>query len=412
MLEYSIFKSLIKDKQIYTSYYKYIKNITLEKELTIILNTINNYYIEYTEHTYISKDELISYLNYLYPILNNKETILTIIDNIYTIDTSDSLTSLLIKQLIEKDYINKIVQLGIPLLQGEKTSVLADIELLIKEAKADIQISSEEDEVFVTDTLEELLDDSDVTNGLTWRLKCLNEALGPLQGGTLGHIFARPDTGKTTCVISEIAHFAKQLAGTDDKILWILNEEKAQRLKKRLYCAIVGASEEAIRKNIFKAKEIFDKHGGNNILIRYNPSADIGEVEELIKMYQPKVVIIDQGDKIEIASGKKDSETMILQKLYKYFRKLCGNYNTDIITVGQCGSEGEGRKWLRQAWMNNSKTAKAGELDWALGIGKDLEANDSDNRRYFHFCKNKLNKGQHLREVVLIDTEKARYKDI
>ncbi len=726
MLEYSIFKSLLKDKTIYTSYYKYIKDIILEKELTIILNTINKYYIEYTEHSYISKDELVSYLNYLYPILKNKELIINIINNIYTIDTSDSLVSLLIKQLIEKDYINKIVQEGIPLLQGEKTTVLDEVELLVKEARAAIQVSSEEESIFVEDSLEELLDESDSTVGLRWRLKVFNDALGPLQGGTLGHIFARPDcysedteiltssgwkmfshltssdkvaqvlpnrdinfvvpsnyikqkyvgdmyhihgslnrmdllvtpnhrmmytlydktqrikqakdiiyfqgvktytsakkltgikqltpyerfliayqadgstarqgctgqrckhftvrfnfskqrkserlkyilnqtnlkyhikteksrpnyfvyyvecptlppkdfswidlnqistewcksfidelsywdgtrrtnerfgfsttctsvsetvqaicaigdiscyyhktnptnpkhnsvinlslrinhkpldgqniqkerifyngniycvtvpsgllivrrnkrvticgnSGKSTCVISELAYFAKQLAGTDEKILWVLNEEKAQRLKKRLYCAIVGASEEMIRQNILKAKEIFQKHGGDNILIRYNPSIDFIELEELIKVHKPVVTIIDQGDKVSIPVNKGASETQLLQKLYKNFRRLCGLYNTDIITVGQCGSEGEGRKWLRQAWMNNSKTGKPGELDWALGIGKDLDASDTDNRRYFYFCKNKLNRGQHLKEIVLMDAEKARYKDM
>ncbi len=413
MLEYSILKSLVKDKTIYTSYYKYIKDISLEKELITILKTIDNYYTEYPEHTYISKDELINYFNYLYPILKDKQIYLDIINNIYNIDTSDSLTSSLIKQLIEKDYVNKIIQLGIPILQGENKGVLTEMGILLKEAEAAIQLSSQpEESVFVDDSLEELLDSSDDSVGLRWRLKVCNEALGPLQGGTLGHCFSRPDSGKTTFIISELAYFARQLADTDKKILWILNEEKATRLKKRLYCAIVGASEEKIRQNIFKAKELFEKHGGNNILIRYNPSIDILEVEELIKTYNPVLCVIDQGDKVAIKASKKESETQILQKLYQEFRRIGSTYNVDIITVGQCGAEGEGKKWLRQAWMNNSKTGKSGELDWALGIGKDLDAADTDDRRYFYFCKNKLKNGQHLKDVVLIDTAIARYKDI
>jgi hypothetical protein len=67
--------------------------------------------------------------------------------------------------------------------------------------------------------------------------------------------------------------------------------------------------------------------------------------------------------------------------------------------------------------VDSSKTAKQGEADWILGIGK--ESDNTSNARYFNISKNKLIGDKdtlpdlrHGNQAVLIQPDVARYKDI
>ena len=124
----------------------------------------------------------------------------------------------------------------------------------------------------------------------------------------------------------------------------------------------------------------------------------------------PRLVIIDQGDKIYGVGDKDTSTTERLQRLYAKFRELAKEYMTDIITVGQASAEAQGKKWLELDHMNNSKTGKPGELDYAIGIGRTLEGEEF--MRYIHLCKNKMLRGVHGKHQVILDTERCRYKDM
>ena len=69
----------------------------------------------------------------------------------------------------------------------------------------------------MTNDLELLYNESIKQQGLRWRLQTLNKMLGSLRKGDFGFIFARPETGKTTFLTSEITHFAIQ---AEKPILW------------------------------------------------------------------------------------------------------------------------------------------------------------------------------------------------
>ena len=74
---------------------------------------------------------------------------------------------------------------------------------------------------FVTHDLEALLTHSYADSGLRWRLNCLNKSLGSLRPGDFGFIFARPETGKTTFLASEItAMLSHGLETGSGPIIW------------------------------------------------------------------------------------------------------------------------------------------------------------------------------------------------
>jgi replicative DNA helicase len=77
----------------------------------------------------------------------------------------------------------------------------------------------------------------------SWRLKSLNTALGSLRMGDFGFVFARPETGKTTFLASEVTFMAEQ---TEGNILWFNNEEQGGKVKSRCYQATLGLTTKAI----------------------------------------------------------------------------------------------------------------------------------------------------------------------
>ncbi len=88
-----------------------------------------------------------------------------------------------------------------------------------------------------------------------------------------------------------------------------------------------------------------------------------------------------------------------------------------MIGVCQAGGTGENKRYLEMNDIDSSMTAKQGEADWILGIGKVNDAG-YERMRYFSICKNKLPGGdetepalRHGKMEMLINEETARYED-
>jgi replicative DNA helicase len=74
-------------------------------------------------------------------------------------------------------------------------------------------------------------------------LNWLNKSLGSLRKGDFGFIFARPETGKTTFLASEMTHMVTQ---TEGDILWFNNEEQGKKVAFRCYQALFGVDSETL----------------------------------------------------------------------------------------------------------------------------------------------------------------------
>ncbi|MCA2570668.1 DnaB-like helicase C-terminal domain-containing protein [Microcystis sp. M42BS1] len=96
--------------------------------------------------------------------------------------------------------------------RGSKT--VSDVLELADKLRSGVEVQKVE---FVTDDITELLNQTVKTPGLRWRLDCLNKSLGSLRKGDFGIVFARPETGKTTFIASELTFMAEQ---TERPVLW------------------------------------------------------------------------------------------------------------------------------------------------------------------------------------------------
>jgi replicative DNA helicase len=407
--ELYIIKLFIKNKDLFQTYSKDVKNIIFEKEIQTLFSCIAEYYVRFTEHGYIGKAEFLSFFEIMYSNIKDKSLYYELIEKVFSLEVSDSLIKDYVLKLLEKDYANRIITKLMPVLEEDRSNILSSIEEDLINFKACLQQSAASTSIFVEDDIEALIESEITAPGLEWRLKVLNDSLGHLRGGTLGHIFARPETGKTTFLCSELTHFARQL-NPEDCIIWFNNEEKGRKVKLRMFNSVLGADTATILADTERAREVFLKRNGDKLKLYDNAFISIEHISQICDLYKPRIVVVDQGDKVSFSGDKKYEITDRLKELYRRFREIPKQFNCDLITVGQASSDAHGKKWLQDIWMDYSKTGKPGEMDYIIGIGKTCDEEDSD-LRYLNIPKNKLT-GRHDHHVVCIDTARCRYRDM
>jgi replicative DNA helicase len=268
---------------------------------------------------------------------------------------------------------------------------------------------------FVTDDIHEILNDTVRKPGLRWRLGVLNRSLGSLRKGDFGFVFARPETGKTTFLASEVSFMASQVSSNSGPILWFNNEEQGKKVKLRCYQAALGATLQQIMRDPDKAKKIYTEKTHGKIKIFDSSSTARREVEAICAAESPSLIIFDQIDKVKGFS--EDRGDLVMGAIYQWARELAKTY-APVIGVCQADGSAEGEQWLHMGHVSNAKTAKQAEADFILGIGKQNQAG-FDFVRYINISKNKLTgdedsdaNARHARWEVLIKPETARYEDM
>lgn len=413
MVEKQIIKLFCRDKNHYTKYFKYAKLDYLKTNYTNIyklFNIINNYYTKYNTLELITKEELdICYnTNYFLKEQERKE-ITALIDDVFSTEiTNETAVIELMEEHRKRAVAGDIARIALDVEEGTAT-----IEALSKIYKEFDTSSIELEETSVVDmNLSNLYETQVKTPGLRWRLDFLNKSLGSLRKGDFGFIFARPETGKTTFLASEISKMVQQ---TEGDIIWFNNEEQGSKVAIRCFQAVLGLQAKDLFVNIEENQAKYDSLTENRIKIYdFDDSSRASRIDAILKEVNPALIIFDQIDKIK--GFKADRNDLELKAIYQWAREIAKQY-APVIAVSQAGGSGEGKLWLTMDDVDGSKTGKQGEADWILGIGK--EQDNTSRIRYLNICKNKLigdsdtmPELRHGSSQVLIKPEVARYEDI
>jgi len=398
MLQYNIYN---KYKDIIYNIYKH------NKELTILYSYLSRLHDKYEKD--LSLEDFSMY------VLTNcqekdKEVLSELLTSLSEFETDDSILSDIICEVVNKQKAHDLAMAAIEVTEGRKE--FSDLLVLTQNLNATESDSVAPEAMFVTNNLEELYNDTITTQGLRWRLPTLNRMLGSLRKGDFGFIFARPETGKTTFLASEITHFASQVK---QPILWINNEEQGNKVQLRLYQAMLGCSLTELYSDLKGNQQKYLELGGANIKIWDSASIHRRQVEQVVRELEPSLIIFDQLDKIK--GFTDDREDLRLGAIYIWARELAKQY-CPVIAVCQADASGEGKRWLTMENVANAKTAKQAEADWILGIGKSHQPAE-EYMRYLSLSKNKLVGDadtdpnlRHGRETVCIKPEIARYKEL
>ena len=203
---------------IYDIYYKYhhiiYDLIKDNKELVTLYKYVSNLITKYERD--ISYEELALYI-LVNIVEKDKEKYSLLLKDLKEQTTSTLLLDDLLIDLVQKHKAQQLAIHAIEVTEGSKS--FSDLLLFTQELNSTTALADtlEGYSNFVTDDLDELYNETIHKPGLRWRLNALNRSLGSLRKGDFGFIFARPETGKTTFLASEISYFAEQC---NSPILW------------------------------------------------------------------------------------------------------------------------------------------------------------------------------------------------
>lgn len=398
---------LIKYLLNFERYTKYIHTINIDKnnkELVFLYKCLNELH-----NTYQKDLTLEDYRLYVLSVCSDKEKDVynTLLVNVEGSTIDDQVVGDVLVSLRNKKLAYDLALIALDVNEGRSS-----IEKVFEAVNQFEQKKADETFEFVTGDLNELYTHSVQQTGLRWRLSTLNRMLGSLRRGDFGFIFARPETGKTTFLASEITNFASQ---TTRPILWFNNEEQGSKVMLRCIQASLGLTTAELFSNINGHQATFNSNGGQNIKIFDSAAIHRRQVEQLCKELNPALIVFDQADKIKGFSD--DREDLRLGAIYIWIRELAKTY-CPAIAVCQADASGEGKRWLTMENVANAKTAKQAEADWILGIGKTHDT-ALEYIRHLHLSKNKLTGDEdsdpllrHGRVDVAIEPNIARYTDI
>ena len=228
MVEKQIIKLFCEDINLFTKYYKYV-NINYIKinynDIYKLFNIVSLYYSKYNTSTTITNNELEIFYNSNYLLRDQERKELSLlIEDIFNQDTTnkDIIVSLL-EEHRRRSLAGQVAMMALDVEGGKKST--EDLLNLFNEFEHQ---EVEADEITPVDMdLENLYDTQISTPGLRWRIDWLNKSLGSLRKGDFGFIFARPETGKTTFLASEITHMVGQ---TDGDVLCLIMKNKERKL--------------------------------------------------------------------------------------------------------------------------------------------------------------------------------------
>jgi len=402
--EAALLKVLL-ELEVYNKYRSYIE-IKEDRELHMLYSFLDKLMEKYQRD--VSFDEYC--LTVMSSITSDRPVIEKLLDVIREASVDKEVAEELLIQSKERKQAHEIALMAIEVTEGKKSYA----ELHEKfTAQPDAKQAVTED-LFVTDDLAVLHSDFVQRPGLRWRLKILNRMLGSLRKGNFGFIFARPETGKTTFLASEITHFAEQVPEDGGPIIWFNNEEDGNQVQIRCYQGALGMTRDELFIDINDTN--LQYHSLMKGKLKVYDSANISKstVERLCREWNPSAIIFDQLDKVKGFIG--DREDLRLGTIYQWARELAKMY-CPVIGVCQADGTGEGKKWLTMENVANAKTAKQAEADWILGIGATHQ-DGFEYIRHLHASKNKLSGDldtdstmRHGKVDVIIEPQTARYLD-
>jgi replicative DNA helicase len=361
----------------------------------------------------VSVQDLAVFFYSSYPVLKPEDKVVydTYFDHIEKVEVQPELAVEYLEKHREQTLATEVAMLALDVTRG-KANMGTVIELINNQTPV---VEVVQNEGFVSDDLEILIDNIVTNQGLRWRLDTMNKMIGSLRKGDFGFLFARPEMGKTTFLASEISYMAEQANEQGlGPILWFNNEEQGQKVMLRCYQATFGVSQHELFSSLQDFKEAYSQKINGHIKIFDDAAIKKSQVERICAELQPSMIIFDQIDKVYGFDSERYDLKM--KAIYQWARELSKKYGP-TIGVCQAGGTAENKKYLNMNDVDSSHTAKQGEADFIIGIG-GTQNDGEEFIRYLSICKNKLAGDtdtipelRHGKMSVVIQPDLARYKD-
>lgn len=247
--------------------------------------------------------------------------------------------------------------------------------------------------------------------GFLWGLNCLNRCLKPLSGvmGDSVIIAGRPDTGKTSFLLSQVAFMAPQMAnvyedGDDRHVIYFNNEGTNTAIFSRLVQATLGITDA----EMLALAKMAGKGGADSLLMakyiekmgRIDRVKLFGthefksheEMRDIVRENNTGMIVTDMLDNVPwtgaLTNGGQRND-QILEALYAWTRNLGIINAVPTLHSSQLSAVAEGVQYPNMSQLKDSKTGKQGACDVIVTWGTDPSKPDS---RFIGTPKNKRRK--------------------
>ena len=290
--------------------------------------------------------------------------------------------------MLERYYAQRIAFSALEVAEGKPKKTLQtasdELQAYISATKG---VGSLTDEACRDDLLT-LFKHSVPGTGLEWRMSCLNESLGELHKGNFLLFAGRPDSGKTTLLLSEGTYMAQQVP-PEKKILLFSNEEGALALKPRLVSSLLGVDRTTLESDPLRYWDDYVRLLGGDpdkILLIEKSNLSVTDIERWVDRENAGLILIDQLRKIH---GFNDIKGIArTERIFNWGRELSKDI-APVITVTQLDGEAENVAYPSMSRLYESKTAVQGEMDAIITIGR-VDGSVPANARYIGMVKNKM----------------------
>ena len=331
--------------------------------------------------------------------------LLTEIDNSPSI--SPAVASDLLSELWMRSWGLKVSNLGVEITQGSKDAV-ERLKDLMSRAKDGMMPSDFGDPT--TMDIDTLLQSATDEGRFKFNLNTLSRNIYGIGRKEFMAVFALPETGKSAFVVS-LACGPDGFCQQGAKVLLLGNEEDTGRTMLRAMQCWGGMTLNEVISDPKLARQKFSQIE-DNIEMRDIQEWDLAKIESYIEHGDFDIVILDQGDKIQLGGNSFNNSHERLRELYRRLRELAKRQDVALITVSQASNEARGRTKLSGFDMEGSKIGKMAELDVCIGIAKqessDVEDSEIDFTRYVTVSKNKLS-GWHGTVICNLEPAISRY---
>ena len=324
-----------------------------------------------------------------------------------TVSISEAVAGDVLLSAFREHVGTEISNLGLELMDGRALD-LDKVQGLLDKYR-DGFVPAQEDALLSTE-VDDILEGLEGMLPYRFNLQSLHELIPGTGPGNLGIVFAMVETGKSAFGISLSfgpGGFAEQGA----KVLYVANEEPAANTISRALSAFSGIPTDNLMNKQMDMTALKSRWETIKNRVLVSETSDFGELERLVRLHHPDIVVVDQLDKM-IIGGSHDRDDLKLGEIYKRARRLAQKEACSVIAVSQADATADGRTSLRFSQMAGSKVAKPAEADWIIGIGKEIDPTGADSGlRYLSVSKNKIPGGRHGQATVRIDTPRSQYLD-
>lgn len=348
----------------------------LSDQADIIWQVAKEYYANDPEANHVDIDIIKNRIGRQHP--KHKDMFYTYLDTLPEVSTSNVIKEVLDVKL--ESLRHKIAQ---ECVAGNDEKIDGLLENYNKLRMGELDAEKRSAEVYVNTTLGSILRESHTDN----RIAVLPESLNnQIKGGALpGHhivVFAPTEMGKSLFGLNMAYGFIKQ----GKKTLYVGNEDPAIDMIYRFMWRVTGMTDQEIQKDPEKADKILQQKGYENFIFVETEAGTPREIEELIKEYEPDVLIVDQIRNLDVGETNK---VLALEKAASTMRRFGKKYGLVSVSLTQAADSATGKTILARGDIDFSNVGIPGTADLLIGVGatEDMEMR---GERMLSFVKNKI----------------------